>query len=104
MFQSPIVEQVLFVAQFLSRKLEIVSQRNPISKNFAQLARFYNGSGYAKHHYDESLARWSVSFNRYNVERPPMASFRHGVGRNLSFLFLVRYLPKTAGMAVGGNV
>ena len=62
MFQSPIAEQVLFVARFLSRKAKIVSKRNPTSQDFAQLARFYNGPGYAKHHYDESLARWFREF------------------------------------------
>ena len=62
MFQSPIAEQVLFVARFLSRKSHIVSKRNPRSQDFAQLARFYNGPGYAKHHYDESLARWFREF------------------------------------------
>ena len=62
MFQSPIVEQVLFVARFLARKAKIVSKLNPKSQNFAQLARFYNGPGYAKHHYDESLARWFREF------------------------------------------
>ena len=62
MFQSPIAEQVLFVARFLARKAKIVSKRNPTSQNFAHLARFYNGPGYAKHHYDESLARWFREF------------------------------------------
>jgi len=62
MFQSSIAEQVLFVARFLARKPEIVSQRNPSVENFAQLARFYNGPGYATHHYDESLARWFREF------------------------------------------
>ena len=62
MFQSSIAEQVLFVARFLSRKPAIVSKRNPTSESFAQLARFYNGPGYAKHHYDESLARWFREF------------------------------------------
>lgn len=62
MFQSSIAEQVLFVARFLARKTKIVSKRNPTGQNFAQLARFYNGPGYAKHHYDESLARWFREF------------------------------------------
>jgi len=62
MFQSPIAEQVLFVARFLSRKPQIVSKRNPTSEAFAKLARFYNGPGFAKHHYDESLARWFHEF------------------------------------------
>ena len=62
MFQSSIAEQVLFVARFLARKSEIVSKRNPTSQDFAKLARFYNGPGYAKHHYDESLACWFREF------------------------------------------
>ena len=62
MFQSSIAEQVLFVARFLARKPQIVSERNPTSQVFAQLARFYNGPGYAKHHYNESLARWFREF------------------------------------------
>ncbi len=62
MFQSSIAEQVLFVARFLSRKPKIVSKSTPTSQSFAQLARFYNGPGYAKHHYDESLARWFREF------------------------------------------
>ncbi len=57
MFQSSIADQVLFVARFLARKPKIVSRRNPTGETFAQLARFYNGPGYAKHHYDESLSR-----------------------------------------------
>ncbi len=62
MFQSSIEEQVVFVARFLSRKPKIVSKSTPTSQAFAQLARFYNGPGYAKHHYDESLARWFREF------------------------------------------
>ena len=62
MFQSSIAEQVLFVARFLARKSKIVSKRDPTEQDFAQLARFYNGPGYAKHHYDESLARWFREF------------------------------------------
>lgn len=62
LFQSPIEDQVLYVARFLSRKPEIVSQACPTESGFAQLARFYNGPGYAKHHYHESLARWFREF------------------------------------------
>lgn len=62
MFQSSIADQVLFVARFLARKPKIVAQRNPTEEAFSQLARFYNGPGYAKHHYDESLARWFREF------------------------------------------
>ncbi|MEE8303115.1 MAG: N-acetylmuramidase domain-containing protein, partial [Candidatus Tectomicrobia bacterium] len=53
----PLANQVLFVARFLARKPKIVSKQNPTSEIFAQRARFYNGPGYAKHHYDESLSR-----------------------------------------------
>ncbi|MEE8124828.1 MAG: N-acetylmuramidase domain-containing protein [Nitrospirales bacterium] len=61
-FQSSIADQVLFVARFLARRPKIVSRRNPTGDHFAQLARFYKGPCYAKHHYDESLARWFHEF------------------------------------------
>ena len=64
MFQSAIADQVLFVTQFLARKSSLVSQLNPTDKAFAQLARFYNGPGYARHQYDQSLARWFWEFRR----------------------------------------
>ncbi len=62
MFQSSIAEQVVFVARFLSKKSHIVSRKNPTKEHFAELAKFYNGPGYAKHHYDETLARWFREF------------------------------------------
>ena len=62
MFQSPIIDQVLFVARFLAKRPQIVSKKRPTADQFAQLARYYNGPGYAKHHYDESLARWFGEF------------------------------------------
>lgn len=65
MFTSPLDEQVLFIARFLtasSRTRPVVNKSNPTDDDFKVVARYYNGSGYAAHHYDESLARWYREF------------------------------------------
>ena len=62
MFVSPIAEQVLFVARYLALRDEVVSKKNPTDADFRELARFYNGPGYEKHHYHESIATWFKEF------------------------------------------
>jgi len=36
----------------------MVSNKNPSANGFKAVARYYNGSDYETHHYDESLATW----------------------------------------------
>jgi hypothetical protein len=62
MFVSPLNEQVLFIARFLAPLRSIVSRKNPSEQDFRDVARYYNGPGYAKHHYHERIARWFREF------------------------------------------
>jgi hypothetical protein len=65
LFTAPLSEQVMSIGRFLtlsSRTRPVVSKMNPTEDDFKAVARFYNGSGYAAHHYDEQLARWFREF------------------------------------------
>lgn len=62
MFNSPLEDQVRFVARFLAPRREVVSKSNPTENDFRTVARFYNGPGFAKHHYHESIQRWFREF------------------------------------------
>ena len=61
---SPLDEQVLFVARFLAQRsfASAVSRTEPVEDDFRRVARYYNGPGYAAHHYHESLERWFREF------------------------------------------
>lgn len=61
MMQSPIEDQVLFIGRFLARSRALRSSLaapEPAAADFAKVARYYNGPGYAGHFYHESLERW----------------------------------------------
>lgn len=65
MFTSPIDEQVYFIARFVASKrrlLPVIAKSEPTDQDFHTFARIYNGSGYWKHHYNESLQRWFKEF------------------------------------------
>jgi hypothetical protein len=65
MYLSPIPEQVVQIARFLAASADvakIVSRANPNDSDFRAVARYYNGPGYEKHHYHESLATWFREF------------------------------------------
>lgn len=65
LYTAPLDQQVLSIARFLTRSSRVrpvVSQKNPSVNDFKAVARYYNGSGFATHHYDESLARWLREF------------------------------------------
>lgn len=62
MFISPLEEQVLFIARFLASRPNVISKKNPSDQDFRDLAKYYNGPGYAKHHYHEGIARWFREF------------------------------------------
>lgn len=62
MLTSPIEDQVLFVARFLSARKDHLAREDPGEEDFRAIARFYNGPGYEKHHYHESLERWFREF------------------------------------------
>jgi hypothetical protein len=65
MYLSPIPEQVLQIARFLAASADVaktVSRANPNDSDFRTVARYYNGPGYEKHHYHESLATWFREF------------------------------------------
>lgn len=64
MFYSPLGEQVLFIARFISRKRAVVGKSSPGMADFEAMARFYNGPAYAKHFYHERLRRWFREFQR----------------------------------------
>jgi len=66
MFFSPIEEQVSFIGRFLttsSKTRPVVAKSNPSEEDFETVARAYNGAGFRKHHYHESLARWFREFH-----------------------------------------
>ena len=62
MFVSPLDEQVLFIARFLAPLRSVVSRKNPSEQDFHTVAKYYNGPGYAKHHYHERIVRWFREF------------------------------------------
>jgi hypothetical protein len=64
MYTSPLPEQVLFVARFLARRPEPVGKSRPREADFRAVARYYNGSGYEKHHYHEGIERWFREFRQ----------------------------------------
>lgn len=65
LYTFPLEKQIISVARFLtlsSRVRPVVRKMNPSVSDFQAVARYYNGTGFAKHHYDESLARWFREF------------------------------------------
>lgn len=62
MYTSPLDEQVLFVGRFLASKREPIAKIRPTEQDFRTIARYYNGSGYEKHHYHEGIERWFREF------------------------------------------
>lgn len=66
MFTSPLEEQVLFVGRFLVRRhrdlAQVVQKSNPSAQDFHTVGKYYNGAGYARHHYHESVERWFKEF------------------------------------------
>ncbi|NUO00510.1 MAG: DUF3380 domain-containing protein [Saprospiraceae bacterium] len=65
MFTSPIEDQLLYVGKFLCQSSVlrgVVAKKAPAAQDFRTLARIYNGPGFAKHHYHESIARWFGEF------------------------------------------
>lgn len=62
LYTAPTDLQVAFIARFLKSKSDIVGKTNPREQDFRKLARYYNGPGYASHHYHEKLARWHREF------------------------------------------
>lgn len=65
MYSSTIAEQVAHIARFLASSAsiaQVVSGNQPKEKDFRAVARYYNGPGYEKHHYHESLSRWFREF------------------------------------------
>jgi len=61
---APIEEQVLYVARFIAQPgiASSVSTPRPASTDYRKVAKYYNGPGYAKHHYHERLERWFNEF------------------------------------------
>lgn len=65
MYSSPIDEQVAHIARFLAANaplVPIVKRDKPTAADFRSVAKVYNGPGYEKHHYHESLERWFREF------------------------------------------
>ncbi len=65
MFTSPLEEQVLFVGRFLAKNRnmsKVVTKAQPAPEDFHIIGHNYNGPGYAKHHYHESVERWFKEF------------------------------------------
>ncbi len=65
LYTLPLDKQIASIARFLtlsSRVRPAVQKSNPSAADFQAVARYYNGSGFAAHHYDESLARWFREF------------------------------------------
>lgn len=64
MLYSPIAEQVLYVARFLSLKREVMEKSAPREADFRTVARYYNGPKYEDHLYHVKLERWFDEFQR----------------------------------------
>ena len=65
MYMSAIPEQVGQMARFLAARAEVagtVTRSAPKDADFRIVAAYYNGPGYEKHHYHESLATWFREF------------------------------------------
>jgi hypothetical protein len=62
MYTSPLNDQVLFIVRYLAVRQKTLSRRRPSEADFRAIARFYNGRGYARHHYHERLERWHREF------------------------------------------
>lgn len=65
MYLSSIPEQVTQIGRFLAASAEVaktVARATPAESDFRTVARYYNGPGYEKHHYHESLATWFREF------------------------------------------
>ena len=65
LFTLPLDGQIYSIARFLAaywRNRPALAKASPNESDFRRIARYYNGSGYHVHHYDESLARWFREF------------------------------------------
>jgi hypothetical protein len=65
MYTSSLAAQVAHIARFLAARpqvAEVVSGNSPKDDDFRTVAKYYNGPGYEKHHYHESLANWFREF------------------------------------------
>jgi hypothetical protein len=65
MYISPVEDQIYHIGRFLIASpatRAVVAKSNPSSADFHTVARTYNGSGYAKHRYHESLESWHREF------------------------------------------
>ena len=65
LYTFPMEKQIISIARFLtlsSRTRPVVAKLDPSPDDFKAVARYYNGPGYAAHHYNESLARWFREF------------------------------------------
>ncbi|CAM3499682.1 N-acetylmuramidase domain-containing protein [Aequorivita lipolytica] len=65
LYTAPLEKQITSIARFLTLRSSVrnvVSKTNPTADDFKVVAKYYNGSGYATHHYDESLGRWFREF------------------------------------------
>ncbi|HMN43847.1 MAG TPA: N-acetylmuramidase domain-containing protein [Povalibacter sp.] len=65
MYLSSIPEQVMQIGRFLAASAGVaksVGRTTPGESDFRAVARYYNGPGYEKHHYHESLATWFREF------------------------------------------
>lgn len=65
LYTAPLDQQVFAIARFMYGKRKVrpvISKINPSANDFKTVAYYYNGSGYATHHYDESIARWFREF------------------------------------------
>lgn len=66
MLSSPVEDQVLYVARFISPKGEIVAKRSPTSEDYRAIAKYYNGPKYEEHFYHEKLETWFEEFLALN--------------------------------------
>jgi N-acetylmuramidase/Putative peptidoglycan binding domain len=70
MYASSAPEQIAQIARFLAAKADIariVGLSAPRDEDFRGVARYYNGPGYEKHHYHESLATWFREFKALGI-------------------------------------
>ena len=67
LYTSSITEQIEAIGRFLTRFRKVrpvIAKTRPTDTDFRTLAYYYNGSGYARHHYHERIASWFREFKK----------------------------------------
>ncbi|MCI4667241.1 MAG: N-acetylmuramidase domain-containing protein [Bacteroidia bacterium] len=68
LYTAPLPEQIKSIGMFMSKlsrsARNALTKKNPTLTDFQAIARAYNGTAYAKNHYDEHLQTWFREFTK----------------------------------------